>query len=129
MFSSTRDYGVLVRNHLTGMYPCYPPDSYMQPGGAPNAPFDSLCQQPKIWMAAIDASALPGTDPSYPALYLPFQDITTHNHTPQWSVGTLPTPPPTGPCIATGASCVDNPNNCCAPLVCGGVGICVITNQ
>ena len=31
-FSSTRDYGLRVRNHQPGMYQCYPPDSYERPG-------------------------------------------------------------------------------------------------
>ena len=31
-FSSTRDYGLRVRNHQPGMYQCYPADSYEDPG-------------------------------------------------------------------------------------------------
>jgi len=31
------------------------------------------------------ASNQAAKDPSRPAFWLPFQDITTHNHTPQWT--------------------------------------------
>jgi hypothetical protein len=36
-------------------------------------------------MAAIDLDAPPGTDPSFAAFALPFQDITTSNHIAQWT--------------------------------------------
>ncbi len=125
-FSSTRDYGVLVRNHLTGMYQCFPPDAFPNPGGTHHGTFDPLCQQPKLWMAAINLSDVSGTDPSYPAFYLPFQDITTHNHTPQWTETAAP--PPTADagtvCISTGGNCTTDPNACCAPLTCTGSGTC-----
>jgi hypothetical protein len=126
-FSSTRDYGVLVRNHLAGMYQCYPADSYQQAGAAHGKAFDPLCQQPKLWMAAVNLSDTPGVDPSYPAFYLPFQDITTHNHTPQWTqqVVTAPPPPDAGACIPAGGSCAANPNACCVPTTCGGAGTCM----
>jgi len=84
-FSSTRDYGVRVRNHLSGMYPCYPPDSYELAGAVHGSTFAAGCQQPKLWMAAISLSAQGAADPSFPAFYLPDQDITTHNHMPQWT--------------------------------------------
>jgi hypothetical protein len=125
-FSSTRDYGVLVRNHLTGMYQCYPSDSYQNPGSPHHGTFDPLCQQPKLWMAAINLSETQGVDPSFPAFYLPFQDITTHNHTPQWTqqiVNKPPPPPPMG-CVMQGGSCATNPSACCAPLTCLGSGTC-----
>lgn len=38
-----------------------------------------------IWMAMVDLDAPAGTDPSYPAFALPFQDITTSNHIAQWT--------------------------------------------
>ena len=124
-FSSTRDYGVLVRNHLTGMYQCYPADSYEQPGAPHGGKFDPLCQQPKLWMAAINLSESPGVDPSFPAFYLPFQDITTHNHTPQWTQEVVTsTPPDAGGCVMNGGNCLSSP--CCAGLVCSGTGICTV---
>jgi hypothetical protein len=39
-----------------------------------------------IWMAAVEpGKALGGADPSWPAFALPFQDVTTDNHTAQWA--------------------------------------------
>jgi len=125
-FSSTRDYGVRVRNHLQGMYQCYPPDSYELAGGAHHSTFDPLCQQPKLWMAAINLSESKGTDPSFPAFYLPFQDITTHNHTPQWTQEVVvPQPMDAGMCVPSGGNCLTDPGACCAPLVCSGAGTCL----
>jgi hypothetical protein len=129
-FSSTRDYGVRVRNHKTGMYQCYPADSYELPGAQHHQAFAAACQQPQLWMAAINLSASAGTDPSRVAFWLPFQDITTHNHTPQWTQAVAPpppvTPPPTdagGTCIAVGSNCLPNPAGCCSG-VCGANGTC-----
>ena len=44
--------------------------------------------QTLIWMAAIDPDA-PGDD-SYTAFTLPFQDLTTDNHTAQWAKEAVP---------------------------------------
>jgi hypothetical protein len=38
-----------------------------------------------LWMAAVDLDAPAGTDPSFAAFALPFQDITTSNHIAQWT--------------------------------------------
>jgi hypothetical protein len=38
-----------------------------------------------LWMAAVDLDAPAGTDPSFVAFALPFQDITTSNHIAQWT--------------------------------------------
>jgi hypothetical protein len=86
-FSSTRDYGLRVRNHKAGMFPCYPADSLQQAGSSHAAAFSTSCQQPQIWMAAINLSHLEagGVDPSFVAFWLPFQDDGTHNHTAQWT--------------------------------------------
>jgi hypothetical protein len=129
-FSSTRDYGVRVRNHQTGQYQCYPPDSFMLPGAAHHSSFAAECQQPQLWMAAINVtqsevmtSTVP--DPSNVAFWLPFQDITTHNHTPQWTQAVANAPiPDAGACIMQGGSCVTDPTACCAPLICLGDGTC-----
>ena len=129
-FSSTRDYGLRVRNHLSGMYQCYPADSYEQPGASHGGSFDPLCQQPQLWMAAINPLREPlGVDPSFPAFFLPFQDITTHNHTPQWTQEVVTTPPPDAgaPCVMNGGNCMTSP--CCAGLVCSGTGTCGVVPQ
>ncbi len=127
-FSSTRDYGVRVRNHKTGMYQCFPPDSVEIPGGAHHSTFDRLCQQPQLWMAAINLSESNGVDPSFPAFWLPFQDITTHNHTPQWTQA-VATQPPTTSCTPAGGNCLTDPAACCAGSACNGNGVCVSVIQ
>ena len=39
-----------------------------------------------LWMAAVDPDrAAAGEDPSYPAFFLPFQDLDTSNHIAQWT--------------------------------------------
>ncbi|HZS35372.1 MAG TPA: hypothetical protein VFF06_01020 [Polyangia bacterium] len=124
-FSSTRDYGIRVRNHVQvgGMtqIQCYPPDSAENPNGSHGDPFPANCQQPQIWMAAIDLSQTEtgnGGDPSFPAFWLPFQDIKTHNHAAQWTAAIVTTPPPDGGmCLSGNDDCTTAPNNCC-------VGIC-----
>jgi len=47
----------------------------------------------KLWIAAIDLDAEPGTDPSYPAIYLPAQEIQASNSRGFWT---------SDPCIYTG---------------------------
>ena len=43
-------------------------------------------QQTQLWMVAVDLTKLgSGTDPSFPAFWLPFQDIAGGNHIAQWS--------------------------------------------
>ncbi|MDP9150784.1 MAG: hypothetical protein M3O36_12710 [Myxococcota bacterium] len=130
-FSSTRDYGVLVRNHKTGMYQCYPADAYQTPGAAHQQPFAPLCQQPQLWMAPISVTeGFDGkSDPSRVAFWLPYQDPTTHNHTPQWTQQPVSPPPPPAQCIPSGGNCLINTNACCnspgaSILKCTGNGLC-----
>jgi hypothetical protein len=99
-FSSTRDYGLRVLNQnggqKSGMYQCYPPDAPETPLGAHGAqpPFAAGCQQPQLWMAPINLSEAAGNvDPSRVAFWIPYQDITTHNHTAQWTWKPNPPPP------------------------------------
>jgi hypothetical protein len=43
-------------------------------------------EQVQLWMVAFDpARAATGQDPTYPAFWLPFQDISSSNHIGQWS--------------------------------------------
>jgi hypothetical protein len=135
-FSSTRDYGVRVLNHKNGMYQCYPASS-AESGGSLMLPFKPQCQEPQLWMAPINLSEAHGnTDPSRVAFWLPHQDITTHNHTAQWTEQHQPPPPPPpdagvppcmcsmvyGPCGAANRGC-----DCCAgqSLVCSGNNTCI----
>ena len=122
-FSSTRDYGLRVRNHKTGMIQCYPADSMEAPGAGHQQPFADNCQQPQIWMAAINLSHLEfnSTDPSFVAFWLPFQDDTKHNHTAQWTQTVADQPPPDmGNCIPSGGMCTPGGTPCCAGGCFGG---------
>jgi hypothetical protein len=128
-FSSTRDYGVRVLNHKTGMYQCYPPDTPENPGPH-DAPFDSLCQEPQLWMAPLTWTEAQGnTDPSGVAFWVPYQDMTTHNHTAQWTSEYKPPPPPPGcTCSMTYGPCgAAHSCGCCSgqSLICSGNNICI----
>ncbi len=64
-FSSVRDYGVRLKNSQYSYY-------------------DN--KAPQIWMTAFDVNkANQGQDPSSPPFWLPFQDLTHHNHIAQWT--------------------------------------------
>jgi hypothetical protein len=99
------------------------------PSGSHGQQFPGNCQQPQIWMAAINlsnAEVSNPTDPSYPAFWLSFQNITTHNHSAFWTSTVVNMPPPDGgACIAGGQDCTAAPNNCCndAPI-CTANGTC-----
>jgi hypothetical protein len=61
---------------------------------------------------------------SFPAFFLPFQDISTHNHTPQWTqeVANMPVPDG-GVCIPVSGGCQnDRGGACCASSACGADG-------
>ncbi len=85
--------------------------------------FHDITQTPttkKLWVAAIDLNAPPGTDPSHPAFYLPAQELLAGNSRGYWVVN---------PCLADGATC-ETGDMCCggycregdAGLVCGSMG-------
>ena len=65
----------------------------------------------KLWVAAIDIGAKPGTDPSHPAFYLDGQELNADNLRGFW---TLPS------CQATGTSCASG-DQCCTGF-CRGSG-------
>ncbi len=74
----------------------------------------------KLWVAAVDLNATPGTDPSHPAFYLPGQELYAGNARGYWSVEA---------CRANGASCQEGDQCCggyCQP---GGDGGLVCTSQ
>ena len=128
-FSSTRDYGVRILNHKTGMYQCYPADAYETPGGAHNQKFASMCQEPQLWMAPLTFTEAQqaSMDPSGVAFWIPYQDPTTHNHTAQWTVLAGPTTPPPGTCQCAqlNQACTNNACGCCSGLACSGNGVCI----
>jgi hypothetical protein len=136
-FSSTRDYGLRILNHKSGMYQCYPDDAPQRPGGTHITAFDPTCQQPQIWMAPVVFSEARSStiDPSGVAFWVPYQDMTTHNHTAQWTWTPNPPPPPTQdsgppPCMCShvyGACGAQNPCGCCSgeQLKCSGSSQCI----
>jgi hypothetical protein len=131
-FSSTRDYGVRVLNHKQGMYQCYPSDAAETPGGRHQQPFAPQCQEPQLWMAPINLGEAQGNvDPSRVAFWIPYQDITTHNHTAQWT-WVPPGPGSMTPCTSCSMEfgpCGANNGCACCPgqqLTCDGNGQCIL---
>jgi hypothetical protein len=141
-FSSNRDYGLHLKNTSSG-YPTgspgfdnyYPPESPMydqpQPASKQGVTFDAYAS-PQIWMAAVVVDpdrSLDGTDRSYEAFWLPFQDVTAHNHSAQW-VAQVQGSSATGAgaddagteggtaCQAAGAACGAAGGLCCSDVVC-----------
>ncbi len=57
----------------------------------------------KLWVAAVDLNATPGTDPSHPAFYLPAQELLAGNSRGYWVVD---------PCQADGTTC-ETGDECC----------------
>ena len=78
----------------------------------------------KLWVAAFDVNAPPGTDASHPSFYLPAQDLLTVNARAYWVLD---------PCKSTGNSC-ETGDECCGghciasgdggALVCGNANTC-----
>lgn len=65
--------------------------------------------QAQLWMAAIDlAKDEMLTDPSYPAFWLPFQNIATGNHIAQWTKEVVKKPCGLDGDCPTGETCVKN---------------------
>jgi hypothetical protein len=153
-FSSNRDYGLHLVNH--GFDNCYPPEGPMfdqpQPLSKMGVTYTN-CAQPQIWMAAVVVdpdTSLDAKDRSFPAFWLPFQDVTAHNHSAQWVEQVQGGPPPMstpdggtpvdaggggspdgggggpaagGSCAASGQPCGAALAVCCSDTVCCG-GTC-----
>jgi hypothetical protein len=85
--------------------------------------FEDISKNPtpkKLWVAAIDLNAAPGTDPSHPAFYLPAQELLAGNARGFWVVD---------PCQKDGTSCVSGDQCCggyCRPGTDGGL-MCTAT--
>ena len=106
---------------------CYPPDSPQNLGGSHQQPLPPNCNQPQIWMAAINLSQAEfgGADPSFPAFWLPFQEVGAHNHIAQWTNEVVTMPGcDGGACITLNQPCGGNQCGvCCDGLVCSN-GTC-----
>jgi hypothetical protein len=75
----------------------------------------------KLWVAAIDLNAAPGTDPSHPAFYLPAQELVAGNSRGFWVLN---------PCKGDGMSCMSGDECCngyCEPSGPGGSLVCANT--
>jgi hypothetical protein len=104
VFTSRRLYG-----NVATQDPWLSDPRNYNPASAPNTK--------KLWVAAIDLNAKPGTDPSHPAFYLPAQELLAGNSRGYWVVD---------PCEQNGVSCLTGDQCCsgyCGPteagLVCG----------
>jgi len=123
-FSSNRDYGLHLVNK--GFDNCYPPEgpTYDQPQPLSKQGVSyANCAQPQIWMAGVIVDTDPNADKSdrsFPAFWLPFQDVNSHNHSAQWVEKVLggggQTGDAGGGCAAAGASCGNV--ECCSDTVC-----------
>ena len=74
----------------------------------------------KLWVAAVDLNATPGTDPSHPAFYLPGQELHAGNSRGYWTVA---------PCRPDGSSCQVGDECCGGFCETGGDGGLVCTAQ
>jgi hypothetical protein len=74
----------------------------------------------KLWVAAVDLNAAPGTDPSHPAFYLPAQELHAGNARGYWSVEA---------CMANGQSCVTGTQCCGGYCQAGADGGLVCSSQ
>jgi hypothetical protein len=86
--------------------------------------FEDLSAQPtpkKLWVSAINPSASPGTDPSYPAFYLPGQELLAGNSRGYWVLSQCEA---AGPPFTSANLCTSNLDCCPAasssapPVVC-----------
>lgn len=78
--------------------------------------YHDLTQSPttkKLWVAAIDLNAAPGTDPSHPAFYLPAQELLAGNSRGYWSLD---------PCRADSEGCGSG-DQCCGGYCRGSTAI------
>lgn len=73
----------------------------------------------KLWVAAIDLDAKPGTDPSHPAFYIPGQELLAGNSRGYWVVD---------PCKSEGTTC-ETGDECCGGYCQPSDGGLVCTNK
>lgn len=130
-FSSNRDYGLHLVNK--GFDNCYPPEgpTYDKPMPLSKKGVTyETCAQPQIWMAGVVVEpdgTLDAKDRSFPAFWLPFQDVNSHNHSAQWVEKVQGGPSGAGGdggapmCVPSGGSCASAA--CCSDSVCCG-GTC-----
>jgi hypothetical protein len=129
-FSSNRDYGLHLVNK--GFDNCYPPEgpAYDQPQPLSKKGVTYAdCAQPQIWMAGVivdEDPARDATDRSFPAFWLPFQDVNSHNHSAQWveHVQGGSSSSDASACVPANGSCAGA--TCCTDTVCCN-NVCAVT--
>jgi hypothetical protein len=72
----------------------------------------------KLWVAAVDATWTPGTDPSHPAFYLPGQELAAANADADWV---------SSPCGGLNTACSSH-DDCCLATGAGATRECRITS-
>jgi hypothetical protein len=72
-------------------------------GNTITEPSQDAQRRKKLWVAAVDINAKPGTDPSHPAFYLPDQELAAGNMRGFWALD---------PCKQNGNSC-ESADECC----------------
>ena len=134
-FSSNRDYGLhLVEHGLRQLLPARGAD--VRPAAAAQQAERHLRELRRSrrsgWRpsSSIPIAALDATDRSYPAFWLPFQDVTSHNHSAQWVEKVQnPDNPDAGACLPVGSACGggDGGAGVCCQVCCGATcqGSCV----
>src|SRR5262249_52827642 len=107
---------------------CYPPESpaydQPQPLTKQGVGYED-CAQPQIWIAAVVVDPDPSLDTkdrSFPAFWLPFQDVNSHHHSAPWveqiqGGGEPDGGPEGGACGEQGAACGPS-GGCCADVIC-----------
>jgi hypothetical protein len=85
------------------------------------APLTQEISTKKLWVAAIDLDAPPGSDPSHPAFYLPGQELIGVNSRGFWVLD---------PCKADGSAC-DGGDECCGGYcqAAGAGGALICSNE
>jgi len=85
------------------------------------APLTQEISTKKLWVAAIDLDAPPGTDPSHPAFYLPGQELIGVNSRGFWVLD---------PCQPDGSAC-DGGDECCGGYcqAAGAGGALICSNE
>jgi hypothetical protein len=130
-FSSNRDYGLHLVNK--GFDNCYPAEGPAyddpQPLSKQGVTYAN-CAQPQIWMAGViveEDGMLDTKDRSFPAFWLPFQDVNSHNHSAQWVEKVQSSSPGGGTDGGTGGACVMAGGSCASALCCSDSVCCAGT--
>ena len=74
----------------------------------------------QLWVTAIDATPMPGQDPSHPSFWLPGQDLTTNNMRGEWALS---------PCKMLGDTCTAGYDCCGGFCRDNGMGMLTCNNQ